>query len=80
MGPCPDSEADHVERRVKVGFHRQVSGFLVKFQESDCFNFQGDIMDNKEFKLPDLNEEKKQMLLLHSPYTTETRRRESQSK
>ena len=63
MGPCPDSEANNVERRVKVGFHRQVSGFLVKVQESDCFNFQGDIMDNKEFKLPDLNEEKKQMLV-----------------
>ena len=65
MGPCPDSEAENVERRVKVGFHRQVSGLFVMLQEKRVivYNFQGDIMDNKEFKLPDLDEEKKQRLV-----------------
>ena len=33
VGPCPDSEAENVERRVKVGFHRQVSGLLILASE-----------------------------------------------
>ena len=37
--------------------------FNLGFRQIDSCYFQGDIMDNKEFKLPDLNEEKKTQLV-----------------